>query len=111
MGPPCQCERSSSLLDMSSLQVGPNGQIQCQSAKIDRLVHIAKKTPVNLRHFAIQTKTCGFPKFERKCRGFMLTTPLSTMECGIPLSPSPSWTKWTTSNINWGEGGGAKGGL
>jgi hypothetical protein len=25
-----------------------------------------------LRHFAIQTKTCGFPKFESKYRGFML---------------------------------------
>jgi hypothetical protein len=33
-----------------------------------------KKSSVYLRDFAIKMKTCGFPKFERKCHGFMLTT-------------------------------------
>jgi hypothetical protein len=34
------------------------------------------KSPVDMRYFVIKIKTCGFPKFKRKYRGFMLTTPL-----------------------------------
>jgi hypothetical protein len=49
-------QRPSSLLDTSALQVGPSGQIQCQSAGIDKLVHIAK----NLLY------TCDILRFKRK---------------------------------------------
>jgi hypothetical protein len=51
-----ECERPSSLHDTSALQVGPNGQIQCKSAGIDRLVQIAK----NLRY------TCDILRLKRK---------------------------------------------
>jgi hypothetical protein len=61
-------------------------------------VHIAKKSPANLPDFAIQTKTCGFSKFERKYRGFMLTTP-SRATTGAAQHGHPAQGQYLISSL------------